>query len=156
MPGTTHVVRLQRPALGHALDLGDDDAAIVADGERLIERAEIGALVLIGEVAALVGRGGADDGDLRHDGGKYSQSSPSNSTFCTIGSAAARSFIAQPSRDGIDEGVEPDLGQHARALRRGLAVHVEHDAGGDVVGRDLVAVIICQISGGSAEDGPDG
>ena len=46
--------------------------------------------------------------------------------------------MAQPCAVGIDEGVEADLGQHARALGRGLAVHVEQDAGGDVVGGDLV------------------
>ena len=60
-------MRLQRAVLGDALDLRDDDAAIVARGERLIEAAEIGAFMLVGEVAALVGGSGADDGDVRHD-----------------------------------------------------------------------------------------
>ncbi len=62
-----HVMRLQRAFLGDALDLRDDDAAIVAGGQRLIETAEIGALVLIGQVAALVGGRRADDRHLRHD-----------------------------------------------------------------------------------------
>src|SRR5690606_22677856 len=65
--GHAHVVRLQGAVLGDTLDLRDDDAAIVAGGERLVEPAESGALVFIGEVAALVGRGGADDRHLRRD-----------------------------------------------------------------------------------------
>ena len=61
--GHENLLRLQRARLHQPLDLGDDDAAIVAHGERLIEWAEIGALMLVGEIAALVGRGGANDGD---------------------------------------------------------------------------------------------
>ncbi len=40
--------------------------------------------------------------------------------------------------DGIDEGVEADLGQHARTPRRHVAMHVEHDAGGNIVGDDAI------------------
>jgi hypothetical protein len=65
-----HVMRLQRAVLHDALHLRDDDAAIVARGQRLLQAAEIGALVLIGQVAALVRRGGADDRDIRRDGRK--------------------------------------------------------------------------------------
>ena len=39
---------------------------------------------------------------------------------------------------GIDERVHADLRQHARPLRRRLAMHVEQDAGRDVVGGDRV------------------
>ena len=63
--GHADIVRPERAVLGDALDLRNDDAAIVAGGERLVETAEIGAFVLVGEIAALVGGGGADDGDLR-------------------------------------------------------------------------------------------
>jgi hypothetical protein len=45
--------------------------------------------------------------------------------------------MAQPLAR-IDEGVEADLGQHARALGGRLAVHVEQDAGRNVVGGELV------------------
>ena len=65
--GHTHVMRLQRAVLDDALHLRDDDAAIVARRQRLFEPAEIGAFVLVGEVAALVGGGGADDRDVGHD-----------------------------------------------------------------------------------------
>src|SRR5690606_23620209 len=65
-----HIVRLQRPVRDYPLDLGDNDAAIVAGGERLVERAEIGALVLVCEIAALVRAGCTDDRDLRRDGGE--------------------------------------------------------------------------------------
>jgi hypothetical protein len=36
-------------------------------GQRLVEGAEIGTLMLIGQIDALIGGGGADDGDLRND-----------------------------------------------------------------------------------------
>ena len=91
--GHAHVMRLQRAVLDDALDLRDDDAAIVARRQRLLEPAEIGALVLVGEVAALVRRGGADDRDLRRDG---SEIEPVLAVelldLRTIGSLAARSW----------------------------------------------------------------
>src|SRR3954447_12501587 len=62
--------RLERAGLGQPLDLGNDDPAIVAHRQRLIEWAEISALVLVGEVAALVGGGGADDCDVGDNGRK--------------------------------------------------------------------------------------
>ena len=62
-PRDMHVMGLQGPGLGEALHLGDDDAAVVMGGQRLVEGAEIGALMLIGQIAALIGGGGADDGD---------------------------------------------------------------------------------------------
>ena len=108
--GHEHVMRLQRAALGDALHLRDDDAAIVAGRERLVERAEIGALMLVGEVAALVGRGGADDRHLRHDG-REDRASPRHRTrtLLTIGSAAPRAFMAQPSRSGSTKVSRPTL-----------------------------------------------
>ena len=57
---------------------------------------------------------------------------------------------------GIDEGVEADLGDDAGPLGGGLAHHVEHDAGGHVVGGISLAPSICQIIGGSDVDGPEG
>ena len=64
------VVRAQRSGRGEALDLRDHQAAVVANGERLIERAENAAFVLVGKIAALVGGGGADDRDIGRDGRK--------------------------------------------------------------------------------------
>ena len=68
--GHDDVAAAQRADVGEPLDLGDDDAAVVAGGERLIERAEIAAFVLVREVAALVGGGGADDRDVAEMVGK--------------------------------------------------------------------------------------
>ena len=65
--GNAHIMRLHRAALGDAFDLRNDNAAIVAHRQRLIEAAEIGAFMLIGEIAALVRGGGANDRDLRND-----------------------------------------------------------------------------------------
>ena len=63
--GHDDVVRTQRAGGGKALDLGDHEAAIVAHAQRLIERAENAALVLVREVAALIRRGGANNRDMR-------------------------------------------------------------------------------------------
>ena len=66
--GHDDVVRTQRSRGGEALDLRDHEAAVVAHRERLIERTENAALVLVGEVAALVGGGRANDRDMGRDG----------------------------------------------------------------------------------------
>ncbi len=60
----------QRTVLGDALDLGNDDAAIVAGRKRLVEAAEIGAFVFIGQVAVFIRRCRPDDGDLGMIAGK--------------------------------------------------------------------------------------
>ena len=73
-----------------------------------------------------------------------------------MGSAAARAFMAQPWRLGSAKVSRPDLGQHAGPLGGGLAMHVEEDARGHVIGRDLVALDHLPDFGGSAEDGPEG
>ena len=67
MPRHPHVVRPQRPRRRHPLHLRDDEPAVVADRDRLVEPAEIGALVLVGEVAVLVRRGRPDDRHVRDD-----------------------------------------------------------------------------------------
>ena len=61
------VMRSQSARRGKAFDLGDHDAAVVARRKRLFERPENAAFVLVGEVAALVGGGRANDGDLRRN-----------------------------------------------------------------------------------------
>ena len=45
-----NLLRFHHSGLRQPLNLGDDDAAIVAHGEGLIQRAEIGTLMLVGEV----------------------------------------------------------------------------------------------------------
>ncbi len=137
--GDKDLLRPQGAGLRQPLDLRDDNAAIVAHRERLIERAEIGALMLIGEVAALVGRGGADDchiGDDRREEQPFVAREFHHRRDGRGGGLGVHR-AAFPAR--IDEGVHADLGQHARPFGGGLAMHVEQDAGGDVVGRDAVA-----------------
>ena len=70
--------------------------------------------------------------------GKCSQVSPPNSTRRTIGRAAARGVHRAAFADRVGEGVEPDLGEDPGPARGHVAVHVEEDARGDVVGGDAV------------------
>ena len=104
-----HLLRLERAGLRQPLDLRDDDAAIVADRQRLIERAEIGALMLIGEVAALVGGGGADDRHIGDDRREVQPFVAGEFDTRTTGSPAALAFIAQPSRRGSTKVSMPTL-----------------------------------------------
>ena len=61
------VMGAQRAGRRKPLDLGDDNPAVVAHRERLIERPENAALVLVGKVSPFVGRRRANDRDLRND-----------------------------------------------------------------------------------------
>ncbi len=58
------------PAAASRLTCAITRPPLLRTRERLIERAENAALVLIGEIAALVGGGGADDRDIGDDGRK--------------------------------------------------------------------------------------
>ena len=138
MPGHPHVVRPQRPRRGHALHLRDDQPAVVAHRDRLVEPAEIGALVLVGEVAALVRRGGAQDRHVRHDVGEVEPGLAAELDARDDRPGGGGGVHGAAFADRVGEGVEPDPGQHARPARRDVAVHVEEDARGHVVGRDLV------------------
>ena len=135
--GYANVMRLQRAVLDHALDLGNHDAAIVVRGERLFQSAEIGAFVLVGEVAALVGGRRADDRNVRHDRAEIEP-------FVAVelldrhDGVASRRVHGAALMPGIGESVEPNLGRHAGAFRGRLAVHIEQDAGGHVVGGDRI------------------
>ena len=134
-----HPLRLEGAAFGQPLHLSNDQATIVANGERLIERTEIAALVLVGQVAALVRRGGANDGDVGNDGGEEQPAiaGEGNARDDGFGGGAPVHGAAFPL--GIDKGIEPDLGDDAGPLGRGLSVHVEKDARGDVVSRNCIA-----------------
>ena len=130
-------MRLQRAVFDDALDLGDDDAAIVVRSQRLLQPAEIGAFMLIGQVAALVGRGGADDRDMRRDGRKIEPLLAVELLDAHDRIAGGRVHRAALMAR-VGEGVEADLGQHARPLGGRLAMHVEQDAGRDIVGGDRI------------------
>ena len=121
-----------------AFHLGDDDAAIVVGGHGEIERADIGAFVLEGEIAALVRRGGADDGDIGNDGGEIEPLFALEIYFLHDWRGGGLCIHGAAFVDGIDESIETDFGEHAGALGGGFAVDVKHDAGGHIVGGDFV------------------
>ena len=110
----------------------------------------------IGEIAALVRRGGADDGDVGHDRRKIQPLLALEFDLLDDRRRLGPRSHGAALVVGVDEGVEADLGDDAWALRRRLTGHVEHDAARYVVGGNFVAAIIRQINGGSAVDGPDG
>ena len=130
--------RLQRAGVGKPLDLGDHDAAVVARGQRLIERTEVGALVLPGDVAAIVGAGAANDGDIGHDRREVEPGVAVEFGAADDRLGCGRVVHGAALQLWIDEGAESDLGEHARPLGRGLAGHVEEDPARHVVGRDRV------------------
>ena len=138
MPRHPHVVRAQGPRCRQAFDLRNHQTAVVAHSDGLIQTAEISALMFVGQIAALVRRGGAQDADIGNDVWKVEPG------------VAAEGFAADNRRGGgagihraafalwIDKRVKADLGQHPRAAGGDVAVHVKEDARGDVVGSDAV------------------
>ncbi len=133
------VVGFERSVLGDALDLRNHEAAGGARGERHFHGTQRGTFMFEGKVAVLIRSGRADDRDIRVDRTEvkpafsvefnflYNRFRPCLQVHCTT----------VPVR--VDEGVHAHLGQHARALRRALAEHVEHDAGRHVPGGQLLA-----------------
>ena len=132
------VVRAKRPGLGDPLHLGDHHAATVPRGQGQLHRPEVGPLVLERQVSALVGRGGADDGDVRGDRREEQPvlALEGDRLDDRVGRGAGVHRAALPG--GIDEGVEPDLGHHARPVGGALAQEIEDDPARHVVGGDLV------------------
>ena len=136
--GHVHLQRLQRSGAHHALDLCDHDPTVVARGERLIERAEVCAFVLVGQVAAFVRGGGAQDRDPWRDG-RVEQPLFAGEGDLLHEGLGLRSRVHRAALTvRVHEGVETDLGEHAGALRGGVAMHVEHDAARQIPRRDLV------------------
>ena len=133
-----HVVRAQAAGLDHALDLGDDDAAVVARGQRLVQPAQQGAFMLVGQVAVFIGGGGTDDGHLRHDGREVQPVLSVKAFFAHHGLGGAFGIHRATLKVGVDESAYADLGQHAGPFGGSVTVHVKQDAAGDVVGGQLV------------------
>ena len=133
-----HVMGPERPARRHPLDLRDHQTPVVLCGDRLFQPTQIGALVFIGQVAVFVRRGRANDGDIGDDIRKMQpgvaiEFAPEHDR---IGRGA---FIHRAAfADRIDEGFQPHLRQHAGTSRARIAVHVEQDARGNVIGRHPV------------------
>ena len=130
--------RRQRAGVRAPLDLGDDDSAVVARGQRLVESAEVGPLVLPGNVAARVGGGAANDGDIGHDRREMEPGVTVELGAADDGVGRGCVVHGAALQLRIDERAEPYLGEHARALGRGIAGHVEENPARHVVGGDRV------------------
>ena len=117
--GHLDLARVQRAALGDALDLRDDHAARIARGHRDGQRLQRQRLALHGQVAVGVGRGGADDAHLDREGlvEQVVLAVDGHHAHQVLGGARVELAAAMAR---VDEGVQP----HARE-RAGLA-------GGDV------------------------
>src|ERR1700756_2782152 len=88
--------------------------------------------------------------------GKNSQSSPAKFTRLTMGSAAALVFIAQPSRAESTNVSMPILVSTPGRLAAASRCMSNKIPLGTLYAGIAFPEIIFQISGGSAEDGPDG
>ena len=137
--GAGHADGLRRQAAiwHHALDLGDDDAAIVARRQCLVQRSQIRAFVLHGQVAIFIGCRAADDGHINRD---RLVEEP-----LLAGEVDARHDVVPrdvvhlaATMRGVNDRIPADLAKQARAPGSRLAVHVIDDAAGQVVGFDLV------------------
>ena len=82
--------------------------------------------------------------------------SPMNSTRDTMGLAAARAFMAQPSRTGSTKVPSPTLvstpGRRAAVSR----VMSNNTPEGTFQAATRSSTIICQIAGIGSDEGPDG
>ena len=131
-------MRFQRAFLGNAFDLRNDDTAIVARSQRLIQPTKISTLMLIGEIAAFIGSGGADDRDMRHDIGEIEPVLTFKTDLFDDGLFARLIVHCRSLTLGINEGIKPHFGQHAGTLGGRLAMHVKQNARRNIIGRNLI------------------
>ena len=132
-------MRLKRSRRREPFDLRDHNSAVVAHGERLVERAENATFMFVGKVSALVGGRCADDGDFWRDARKEEPLIPGKANALDDRIGCRPRVHRATVVDRIDERVHAHLRQHARALGCRLAMHVEQYARRDVIGRDGVA-----------------
>ena len=135
--GDFHLLGRQRAALGHALDLGDDDAAGAARRLRHRDHLAEHRLVLHGDVAVLVGRGAAHQRDVDMErleeqivlvADLDELDEIFGGAFALLAAAVAR----------IDEGIEPDMGDETGAARGHFAGQLREAPLRQRVGLDLV------------------
>ena len=135
--GDQHALRGQRAGDGDALDLDDDDAVGVVRGHGGGGGVELQRLALHGGVAARVGGGGAQEGDVDREGAVEQPllAVDLEEADDVLGGAFvdAAALLA-----GVDEGAQADLGQHAGLGAGDLAVELGDDAERQVVGLDAV------------------
>ena len=133
-----HLMRAQTAGRGDPLDLRDHQPAVVAHRNRLIKPPQRGPLVLVGQVAATICGGGAQDADIRHDAREMQPGLAAHlmARHNRVG-AGARVHRAAV-QIGVNKGFQAHLGQHAGAAGGDIAVHVEQDARGHIVGKHPV------------------
>ena len=138
MPRNADVVRPQGAAFGHAADLRDHKASVVFHADGLLQSTQISAFVFIREVAELIGRGGADDGDIWHDVREVQPGVAPK--LHTRNDRRFRGLVVHRTALAfrVDEGLHAHLGQNAGPIGGCLACHVKQDARGHVIGGHAV------------------
>src|SRR6185503_15625198 len=133
-----NLLRFERLRANHALDLRDDDPAVIARGERLVEGAKECAFVFIGQIPALVRRRRSYDRDAWRYCRKKQPFLCLKSDLFDYRLPRGELVHCSTMACRIDERIEPDLGEHAGTLGGGIAVHVEQNAAGQIVGGDFL------------------
>ena len=114
------------------LHLGDDDAAGVLGGLGQGQAFQQGAFVLHRHVAVLIGGGAADDGHVHGQGGvEHPLLVLELDDLDDIDRGVLVHLAALEA--GIHEGLQADLGNHARAFRRDFPPQLADDALGQAV-----------------------
>ena len=132
-----HLPRIERAALGDALDLRDDDAAGIArrhgDGQSL----ERQRLLLHGQIAVGIAGGRPDDPDIDREG-------PVEQAFLAVDVDEADEVLLGPVVElaaavaRIDEGAEADARDMPGPMRGDVAEQMRDHALRQIVGLDLV------------------
>ena len=142
--GDLHLLRRQRAAQRHALDLGDHDAAGVARGLRHRDHLAEHRLMLHRDVAVLVGGGAAHQRDVDMEGLE-------EQIFLAVDRREFDEVFGRPfalpaaAMARIDEGVQADMGGETGTARRHFARQLRQAALRQRIGLDLVG-------GGHAHD----
>ena len=136
-PGDEDALRGERAGDGDALDLDDDDAVGVVRGHGGGGGVELQRLALHGGVAARVGGGGAQEGDVDREGAvEQPLLAVDLEEADDVFSGALIDAAALLAR--VDEGAQADLGEHARLGAGDFAVELGDDTERQVVGLDAV------------------
>ena len=127
MPGTSHVLGLDRACRDDALDLRDDDAAVVVRGHRLGEAVERQRLLLHAEVAGRIGAGGADQRHVDRSG--LVEQPLLAFDLDQLDDVIVRHLVdLAAAKTRIDVGMEAHLGEKPRAAGGAGAIELGNDA----------------------------
>ena len=133
--GDLDLARVERAAVGEALDLHDDEAAGVARGHGDGERLQRQRLALHRDVAVGVGGGAAHDGDVDREG-LVEEVLLAVDLHQAHELVLARGVDAAAAVARIGEGAEPHAREMAGLAGGDVAVEVRDDALRQVVGLD--------------------